>query len=589
MSNYVVSARKYRPMRFADVVGQEHVSQTLKNALQQDHLAQAFLFCGPRGVGKTTCARILAKALNCEQLTAEHEPCNECGSCKAFNENASLNITELDAASNNSVEHIRTLIEQVRIPPQQGRYRVFIIDEVHMLSLSAFNAFLKTLEEPPSHAVFILATTEKHKILPTILSRCQIYDFKRIGTADIKKQLRNICEQEGIEADDQGLHIIAQKADGAMRDALSIFDRIVSFSGKKISYETVIANLHVLDYDYYFKFVEALLSEDAGRVLLLLDEVLQAGFEGDLFLQGLAAHLRDLLVAKDPSTHVLLEMGEGLRERYIRQARETPTTFLLSALNMATEYELQYKLAKNKRLHIEMALIKMCYIMRAKEVAELTAAAPAPEKKSSDLSGAQQAFAKKKPAAAPPPPPATSGSRPTSPPPAQKKDERPADRATPPPFASLNKGSLLDNIEEEVLRNRKQQATREKLPITIEMLQTLWDEYLTEISSEMVRNAARKARLEYRDGILQVYVASGIAQANIRQETGLMEHLRKGCNKPDLRWNVLIDEEQASALQKQSKPIKRKTPKEKYREMLQANPLIDQLRKELDLVPTQED
>ncbi len=582
MSNYVVSARKYRPTRFSEVVGQEHVSQTLKNALKEDHLAQAFLFCGPRGVGKTTCARILAKALNCQQLTEEHEPCNECPSCTAFNENASLNITELDAASNNSVEHIRTLIDQVRIPPQQGRYRIFIIDEVHMLSLSAFNAFLKTLEEPPAHAVFILATTEKHKILPTILSRCQIYDFKRIAAADIKKQLQYICQQEGIEAEEQALHIIAQKADGALRDALSIFDRISSFSGKKITYRTVIENLHVLDYDYYFQFVEALLTEDLSKVLLLFDEILRAGFEGDLFMQGLATHLRDLLVCKDPATRSLLEAGEELQKRYIEQAQSTPPAFLLSALNIATESELQYKLAKNKRLHIEMALIKMCYILRAKEAAEQSTPT---EKKSPELKESQvrepskPAYAKSNPRQQPPQKPA--GQKPETKPKTTTPNTPPP---PPPPMPTGRPGTddILSQIDRAVSEKHRQ-TRQQNTPITTEMLQTLWDAYLDEINSDLLRNAMRKARLEYKNETLHVLVTSPISQANLQQEIGLIEHLRKATNKPSLRWEIHIDQEAAAKLKEQSRSPKKKTPKEKYLDMLQTNPLIEKLRKELDL------
>ena len=314
MSTFIVSARKYRPTRFVDVVGQEHVSQTLKNALQSNHLAHAFLFCGPRGVGKTTCARILAKVLNCLNVTADSEPCNSCDACLAFQENASFNITELDAASNNSVEHIRALIEQVRFQPQQGKYKIFIIDEVHMLSQQAFNAFLKTLEEPPSYAIFILATTEKHKIIPTILSRCQIYDFKRIQVPRMVTHLQGICAQEGIDADPEALHIIGQKADGALRDALSIFDRITASSaGNKITYENVITNLNVLDYDYYFQVVDSLLQEDASRILLLLDDIFAKGFDGDIFINGLAEHLRNILVCKDPATTPLLNVSENLQ------------------------------------------------------------------------------------------------------------------------------------------------------------------------------------------------------------------------------------------------------------------------------------
>ncbi|MEO0777447.1 MAG: DNA polymerase III subunit gamma/tau [Bacteroidota bacterium] len=375
MSNFVVSARKYRPTRFDEVVGQKHVSQTLKNALQNDHLAHAFLFCGPRGVGKTTCARILAKVLNCQNRTPDFEACNACPSCEAFNGNASFNITELDAASNNSVEHIRALVEQVRFQPQQGQYKVFIIDEVHMLSTSAFNAFLKTLEEPPSYAIFILATTEKHKIIPTILSRCQIFDFRRIQVPDIVAHLEGICSQEGISADRDALHIIGQKADGALRDALSIFDRMVSFSTDKITYNDVIENLNILDYDYFFQVVDALLVEDLPKVLNLFDLILRKGFEADIFINGLAEHLRNVLVCKNEASLQLLEVSEGLRLRYQKQAQLAPAAFLLSALNLCNDCDVNYRMARNKRLHVEMALIKMTYINRAVNLAQQ---APAP-------------------------------------------------------------------------------------------------------------------------------------------------------------------------------------------------------------------
>lgn len=365
MSNFVVSARKYRPVTFEDVVGQEHVTNTLKNALRNDHLAHAFLFCGPRGVGKTTCARILAKVINCQNPGVELEPCNTCSSCTSFNDNASFNITELDAASNNSVEHIRALIEQVRFQPQQGKYKVFIIDEVHMLSQQAFNAFLKTLEEPPSYAIFILATTEKHKIIPTILSRCQIFDFKRIQAPSMVRHLQGISGKENIQADEDALHVIAQKADGALRDALSIFDRIVSYSGAHVKYEDVILNLNVLDYDYYFKIVDALLVENLAQVMLLFDEILNKGFEADIFINGLAEHLRNLLMCKDPQTLSLLELTDNLKERYRTQAHISPSSFLLTALNLCNDCDINYRMARHKRLHVEMTLIKMTYINRA--------------------------------------------------------------------------------------------------------------------------------------------------------------------------------------------------------------------------------
>ncbi|MEM6397412.1 MAG: DNA polymerase III subunit gamma/tau [Bacteroidota bacterium] len=370
MSNFVVSARKYRPVRFDEVVGQQHVSQTLKNALQTDQLAHAFLFCGPRGVGKTTCARILAKVLNCQNRTEDFEPCNTCSSCESFNANASLNITELDAASNNSVDHIRALIEQVRFQPQQGQYKVFIIDEVHMLSQAAFNAFLKTLEEPPSYAIFILATTEKHKIIPTILSRCQIFDFKRIQIPAMVEHLEEICKQEGIEAEKDALHLIAQKADGALRDSLSIFDRMTAGAGKTITYDGVVENLNILDYDYYFRAVDYILTEDRAGLMLLFREVLNGGFEGDLFINGLAGHLRNLLVVKDPQTLPLLEVGERLRERYHQQSALTDTGLLLTALNLANDCDVEYRMANNKPLHVELCLLKMGSFRRGRVVEE---------------------------------------------------------------------------------------------------------------------------------------------------------------------------------------------------------------------------
>lgn len=362
MDNFIVSARKYRPMRFTDVVGQEQVSETLKKALSSGKLAQSFLFCGPRGVGKTTCARILAKAINCEHPSAEFEPCNECNSCQSFSQNASFNIFELDAASNNSVDDIRVLVDQVRFAPQAGKYKVYIIDEVHMLSQGAFNAFLKTLEEPPSYAIFILATTEKHKIIPTILSRCQIFDFKRITNQDIVKQLQFIAEKENIETEETALHVIAEKADGGMRDALSLFDKIVSFAGGKVTYQDVIHNLNILDYDYYFKVVDALMTEDSTAVLTMFDEVLKNGFDAEIFIAGLGEHFRNLLVCKTPETIQLLEKNDDLKQRYLNQAQAIDETFLINALSILNDCDIQYKQARNKRLHVEIYLLKLCFL-----------------------------------------------------------------------------------------------------------------------------------------------------------------------------------------------------------------------------------
>jgi DNA polymerase III subunit gamma/tau len=362
MENFLVSARKYRPATFETVVGQSHITNTLKNAIRNNQLAQAFLFCGPRGVGKTTCARILAKTINCQNLGSDFEACGECESCRSFQQGNSFNFHELDAASNNSVDDIRSLIEQVRIPPQAGKFKIYIIDEVHMLSQAAFNAFLKTLEEPPSYAIFILATTEKHKILPTILSRCQIFDFNRIRIEDISNHLASIAVKEHISFDQDGLHLIAQKADGGLRDALSMFDQIVSFSNKNVSYKAVIENLNILDYDYYFKLTEALLSQQVPEALLLFDEVLSHGFDGNHFITGLASHFRNLLVGKDAVTLKLLEVSEGIKQKYLQQAEATSSSFLLSALNIANQCDLNYKTSRNQRLQVELALIKMCHI-----------------------------------------------------------------------------------------------------------------------------------------------------------------------------------------------------------------------------------
>jgi DNA polymerase-3 subunit gamma/tau len=362
MENFIVSARKYRPGTFGFVVGQKSITLTLKNAIKNNHMAQAYLFCGPRGVGKTTCARIFAKTINCQNISEDIEPCNECESCKSFNSNRSLNIHELDAASNNSVDDIRNLIDQVRIPPQMGKRSVYIIDEVHMLSTQAFNAFLKTLEEPPAHATFILATTEKHKIIPTILSRCQIFDFNRIGVEDIAEHLAFVAEKEGVEASHDALNIIGQKADGAMRDALSYFDQIVSFSGNTITYENVIENLNVLDYEYYFSLVDSFLSNDFASALLTFNDILNKGFDGHHFITGLGKHFRDLLVSKDQSTVKLLEIGEGIKEKYKKQAADCPLPFLFQALNIANSCDLSYKASQDKRLQVELALINIAKI-----------------------------------------------------------------------------------------------------------------------------------------------------------------------------------------------------------------------------------
>ena len=379
MEKFIVSARKYRPQTFDTVVGQSHITTTLKNAIRNQQLAHAFLFCGPRGVGKTTCARILAKTINCLNQTPEGEACNRCNSCISFNEGISLNIHELDAASNNSVDDIRTLVEQVRFAPQAGKYKVYIIDEVHMLSSSAFNAFLKTLEEPPPYAIFILATTEKHKILPTILSRCQIFDFKRITTNDTVEHLQEICEKENIKAEKPALQIIAQKSEGCMRDALSIMDKIVSFTNGELNYKNTLEHLNVLDDEYYFKLIDCMQQQDLAGAMLLYDDINRKGFEGDQVLNGFAEFIRNLLVCKDERVAKLLEVVESFREKYIITGKRISISYLISALNVLNETEINYKAARNKRLHVELALIKLTYLQQALE-----------------LSGASEGITKKK-------------------------------------------------------------------------------------------------------------------------------------------------------------------------------------------------
>jgi len=400
MDNFVVSARKYRPATFDTVVGQSHITTTLKNAIRTNHLAQAFLFCGPRGVGKTTCARILAKTINCQNLTEDVEACNQCESCVSFNQSSSFNIHELDAASNNSVEDIRNLIDQVRYPPQSGHYKIYIIDEVHMLSQAAFNAFLKTLEEPPAYAIFILATTEKHKILPTILSRCQIFDFNRIQPRDIADHLTHIAQKEQIQTEYEALELIAQKADGGLRDALSMFDLNVTFSvDRSIRYKDVLENLHVLDYDYYFQLTDLLLAGNLAQSLMLFDDILRKGFDGHQFIVGLCEHFRDLLVCKDAATVQLLQVTESVRQKYLQQAAHAPMSFLLSALSVGSQCDLNYKAAKSQRLHVEVCLMKLANLPNVLDLSALPAPAPvsgtngtslaeAPEKKNGSLAPA---------------------------------------------------------------------------------------------------------------------------------------------------------------------------------------------------------
>ena len=465
MENYIVSARKYRPTTFESVVGQEALTQTLRNAIRTNHLAHAYLFCGPRGVGKTTCARIFAKTINCLTPTAENDACNQCESCTAFNEQRSFNIHELDAASNNSVEDIRSLIDQVRIPPQIGKYSVYIIDEVHMLSQGAFNALLKTLEEPPSYAIFILATTEKHKVLPTILSRCQVYDFSRITVADTIHHLQYVAKQEGVSVSEEALNVVAQKADGGMRDALSIFDQLVSFCGTTISYEQAIEVLNVLDTDYYFRLVDAALAGGVSSALLLLNEVLQKGFDAGHFVTGMAQHLRDVLVSKDAATAQLLETSETIRQHYQEQAQRCNAKWLFNALDVMNTCDINYRTAKNKRLTVELALIKLCRLVEA----------PIQEVQKVQSSGVQK-VPQSNPVVAPKPTPAPKATAPAAP--APKPAPQPA-AAMPslgsmPSLGNLGKISSQPKAEAQPTQPAEETKAQRTNPFTADQLIDAW-------------------------------------------------------------------------------------------------------------------
>lgn len=534
MSNFVVSARKYRPIRFDSVVGQGHVANTLKKAISSDHLAQAFLFCGPRGVGKTTCARILAKVLNCERPTSDTEPCDECDSCKAFRENASLNVYELDAASNNSVEHIRALIEQVRFAPQRGKYKIYIIDEVHMLSTAAFNAFLKTLEEPPSYAIFILATTEKHKIIPTILSRCQIFDFNRIQVSDMSAHLRRICEQEGIVPEEEALHVIAQKADGALRDALSIFDRIVSFTGDTLTYAAVIENLNILDYDYYFKITDAFLMEDTAGLFVIFDTILRKGFDTEVFLNGLAMHLRNLLVCKDSQTLQLMELTGNIRARYAQQAQLSPKSFLMTALSLVNDCDIHFKMARNKRLHIEIYLLKMAYInriMRMQNAAALTGAGAEKKNPNIDLNttnqqqnapNLQQNLA-------------TSQERPLS---GLEKIKQAK--------AQAQEVDILANMKIQAKQELEQKAKEAALQFdfTDVNLALLWSEYLATLPDGINKSYYSTAKISLAEDAseqVNLIVISTLAKDDISRNMGLLAKLRQRFSKPNLQYHFSVE------------------------------------------------
>lgn len=620
MDNFIVSARKYRPQTFDSVVGQAHITTTLKNAIRNSQLAHAFLFCGPRGVGKTTCARILAKTINCEHRGAEGEACNACDSCTAFNEGKSFNIHELDAASNNSVDDIRLLTEQVRFAPQAGKYKVYIIDEVHMLSSQAFNAFLKTLEEPPPYAIFILATTEKHRILPTILSRCQIFDFKRIDSTDTVAHLKEICTKEGISADNDALHLIAQKSEGCMRDALSILDKIVSFTNGSLSYQSTLEHLNILDYDYYFRLMDAVGQQDAGAALLLFDEVLQKGFEGDHFLDGLSEFLRNLLVCRDKRITALMEVSDNLRSRYEEAAKASDTAFLVSALHLLNEADGQYRQARNKRLTVEMALIRLCYLQQAVALVSDERSGAVSKKKVADalskpqplraplprpLSQAPRPANPVSPApAAPPRPVAPAAATEAAPAPATSPapPPAPAPAAAPPPAApapgkagrkrspaagsgTLGSGGLdLRAIREEVeAHDRKKEEQQPPEPLEPARVAALWEDTIAALRQQQKMQAATNLEMAVvhvaSDAEVMITCRQPIQQRFVEDERGAFaEALKKAFHNPMIRVSTCIDER---LRQRQGPEIL--TQRQQLERMLKKYPHIKKLKDELNL------
>ncbi len=593
MDKFIVSARKYRPQNFSSVVGQSHITTTLKNAIKNNQLAHAFLFCGPRGVGKTTCARILAKTINCTNQGADGEACNQCHSCVSFNEGTSLNIHELDAASNNSVDDIRSLVEQVRFAPQAGQYKVYIIDEVHMLSSSAFNAFLKTLEEPPPYAIFILATTEKHKILPTILSRCQIFDFKRITITDTVDHLAEICEKEEINADKASLQVIAQKSEGCMRDALSILDKIVSFTNGEVTYTNTLEHLNILDADYYFKLIESMQRQELSSAMLLYDGINRKGFEGDLVINGFAEFIRNLLVCKDEKASSLLEVVESFKEKYLETAKQADTAFLISALNILSESEINYKAARNKRLHVELALVKLCYLQQAmdfattgetvkKKLAEpvkaiafraiqpiglpIKPAAPAstPLSKATVSQGARLLVETANPRTVPA---SQSKNITTTPPPAE-----------PPTFSALSK------IRQQFAERQSQSAGPEALPLTEETLNKYWEDFSLRLREN--KNPAlpsfQRAGLRVTDAhFFEVHTSNNLEQKFIEQEKrNLTEYLQQAFKDPILSFSVKVKEKSGE----EEEPLqKHLTRKDQYFQIIENYPLVKELKDRLKL------
>jgi DNA polymerase III subunit gamma/tau len=592
MNKFIVSARKYRPQLFSTVVGQSHITTTLKNAIRNKQLAHAFLFCGPRGVGKTTCARILAKAINCEDPAADGEACNNCHSCVSFNEGSSLNIHELDAASNNSVDDIRALVDQVRFAPQPGKYKVYIIDEVHMLSSAAFNAFLKTLEEPPPYAIFILATTEKHKILPTILSRCQVFDFKRITNQDIMDHLMEICEKENIPADKSSLEIIAQKSEGCMRDALSIMDKMVSFSDGRLTYADTLEHLNILDAGYYFQLIAAIREQQLSEALLIFDEINRKGFEGDLFLNGFAEFIRNLLICRDEKSARLLEVVEDFKQKFIEEANRTDTAYLISALNILNDSEINYKAARNKRLHIELALIKLAYLNQALHLSQ----GPAGKKQGTE-SVKPVAYRvippleikEKKPAKpSDPKHPQKSGPVSQIPEPVPSTGQGPKmfiDEPRPPAHETTSLGAL-SKIRQEVVNRKSAAGSGEVKPLESETLTEIWNQFTSDLKKN--KNSAAQsfqgAGLRILDSQrFEILTNNNLEQRFIEQEKRkLSDLLQERFQNKNLSFSVLIREQVIPELPQEKSWSKR----EQFHQIAELYPLIkelkDKLRLELD-------
>jgi DNA polymerase-3 subunit gamma/tau len=593
MENFVVSARKYRPQNFNTVVGQAHITTTLKNAILNNHLAHAFLFCGPRGVGKTTCARILAKTINCTQITKEGEACNTCESCVSFEKGASMNIHELDAASNNSVDDIRALVEQVRFAPQAGKYKVYIVDEVHMLSASAFNAFLKTLEEPPPYAIFILATTEKHKILPTILSRCQIFDFKRITNNDTVVHLEEIVEKEHIKAEKNALQLIAQKSEGCMRDALSILDKIVSFSNGSLTYANTLEHLNILDEAYFFKLLDYLTAQDLTNAMLLYDEINQKGFEGDTVLYGFAGFIRNLLVCKDKASAHLLESIEGWRDQYLSTAQKVNTSYLVSALNILNESEIQFKMARNKRLHVELALIKLNFLQQALSLSMedgqlvkkklVDVHYPIKTKKIIPLSNiVVNKEAKLEIESSVNIPPIKKEEAPIVAEPSPAKVSKPVTSL--PVDQNGNKKNLLAALQEKYGSQYQIEEVKESKSLDIETLQAVWNEYTAYLETTTKHSSAgtfKLAELQIEDPIhFTVTVPALVAQKFVEQERmSVMEKIWDRFQNRAIQFSILV-----AAGEKEDVPLHlRLNSKQKFERIAEQYPLVKELKDRLNL------